>query len=83
MTPTARSRRASASRKFAIGLLSAALLSLLPALALAKKSDRDLPMNYVAKTTNAFNAPNTIGRMKPPRPPIMPTTPPTAPTCRG
>lgn len=60
MTPTARSRRASASRKFAIGLLSAALLSLLPALALAKKSDRDLPMNYVAKTTNAFNAPNTI-----------------------
>ena len=34
MTPTARSRRASASRKFAIGLLSAALLSLLPALAL-------------------------------------------------
>jgi lipopolysaccharide export system protein LptA len=60
MTPTARSRRASASRKFAIGLLSTALLSLLPALALAKKSDRDLPMNYVAKTTNAFNAPNTI-----------------------
>jgi lipopolysaccharide export system protein LptA len=60
MKPTARSRRASASRKFAIGLLSTALLGLLPALALAKKSDRDLPMNYVAKTTNAFNAPNTI-----------------------
>ncbi|MNT76901.1 hypothetical protein D3C72_2159610 [compost metagenome] len=31
----------------------------------------------------SFNAPNTIGRMKPPKPPIMPTTPPTAPTCLG
>ena len=60
MTATARSRRASASRKFATGLLSAALLGLLPTLALAKKSDRDLPMNYVAKTTNAYNAPNTV-----------------------
>ncbi|OOG54426.1 lipopolysaccharide transport periplasmic protein LptA [Rhodanobacter sp. C03] len=60
MTATARSHHASASRKLAIGLLSAALLTLLPTLALAKKSDRDLPMNYVAKTTNAFNAPNTV-----------------------
>lgn len=60
MTATARSRHASASRKLATGLLSAALLTLLPTLALAKKSDRDLPMNYVAKTTNAYNAPNTV-----------------------
>ncbi|GGY33720.1 hypothetical protein GCM10008098_28840 [Rhodanobacter panaciterrae] len=60
MTATARSHRASASRKFAVGLLWAALLGLLPGLALAKKSDREQPLNYVAKTTNAFNAPNTI-----------------------
>jgi lipopolysaccharide export system protein LptA len=60
MTATARFRRASASRKFAIGLLSAALLSLLPALVLAKKSDREQPMDYAAKSTNAFNLPNTV-----------------------
>lgn len=60
MTATARSHRASASRKFAVGLLWAALLGLLPGLALAKKSDREQPLNYVAKTTNAFNAPNTV-----------------------
>ena len=60
MTATARSRRASASRKFAVGLLSAALLSLLPALVLAKKSDREQPMDYAAKSTNAFNLPNTV-----------------------
>jgi lipopolysaccharide export system protein LptA len=60
MTATAHSHRASASRKFAVGLLWAGLLGLLPGLALAKKSDREQPMNYVAKTTNAFNAPNTV-----------------------
>jgi lipopolysaccharide export system protein LptA len=60
MTATARSHRASASRKFAVGLLWAALLGLLPGLALAKKSDREQPLNYVAKSTNAFNAPNSV-----------------------
>ena len=60
MTATARSRRTSSSRKFAASLLAACSLAMLPALAVAKKSDRQQPMNYVAKRTDAFNAPNTI-----------------------
>jgi lipopolysaccharide export system protein LptA len=40
------------------------LLALLPALAFAKKSDRDQPMNYDAKYTEAFNAANTISTLK-------------------
>ena len=60
MTATARSRRASISRKLAVGLLAACTLALLPTLALAKKSDREQPMNYQAKHTDAFNAPNTV-----------------------
>jgi len=60
MTATAHSRRASASRKFAAGLLTVAALALLPALALAKKSDRQQPMAYQAKHTDAYNAPNTV-----------------------
>ena len=60
MTATARSRRASISRKLAVGLLAACALALLPTLALAKKSDREQPMNYQAKHTDAFNAPNTV-----------------------
>lgn len=64
MTPTARSRRASASRKFAVGLLTAGLLALLPALAVAKKSDRQQPMHTSAKYEQAFNAPNTISTLK-------------------
>jgi len=64
MTATARSRRANASRKFAAGLLATGLLALLPALAVAKKSDRQQPMNYVAKYTEAFNAPNTVSTLK-------------------
>jgi lipopolysaccharide export system protein LptA len=44
---------------FAIGLLA-----LLPTLAVAKKSDRQQPMSYVAKYTEAFNAPNTVSTLK-------------------
>jgi lipopolysaccharide export system protein LptA len=60
MTATARSRRASASRKFAAGLLAACSLAMLPALVVAKKSDRQQPMNYASKHTDAYNAPNTV-----------------------
>jgi lipopolysaccharide export system protein LptA len=65
MKATARSRRAKESRpKLSALALALALLALLPALALAKKSDRDQPMNYTAKSTEAFNAPNTISTLK-------------------
>ncbi|MHA6205438.1 lipopolysaccharide transport periplasmic protein LptA [Dyella soli] len=37
------------------------LLALQPAL--AKQSDRDQPMNFQAKTTDAYNAPNTISTL--------------------
>ena len=65
MTATARSRRANgspdlASRLPAAGLLALAVLSLLPAVALAKKDDRNQPMDFTAKSTNAYNAPNTV-----------------------
>ena len=60
MTATARSRRASASRTFAASLLVACSLTLLPALASAKKSDRQQPMSFAAKHTDAYNAPNTV-----------------------
>ncbi len=63
MTATARSRRASASRKLAAGLLAAAALALLPALAQAKQSDREQPMLYQAKHTDAYNAPNTVSTL--------------------
>ena len=59
MTATARSRRASANRRLA-GAFAVAMLALLPALALAKKSDRQQPMDYQAKHTDAYNAPNTV-----------------------
>lgn len=58
MTATARSRRASASRKLAAASLLAALL--LAPLAQAKQSDREQPMLYQAKHTDAYNAPNTV-----------------------
>lgn len=64
MTATARSPRANANRRFAAGVLAAAALALLPALALAKQSDRQQPMDYVAKSTEAFNAPNTVTTLK-------------------
>lgn len=57
MTATARTRRAGISWKFAIGLVAALLL--VP-LAQAKKTDRDQPMAYQAKHTDAYNAPNTV-----------------------
>ncbi|MFC5743680.1 lipopolysaccharide transport periplasmic protein LptA [Dyella tabacisoli] len=56
----ARSRRANASLK--LGLLCLGLLALQPAL--AKKADRQQAMNYVAKSTEAFNAPNSISTLK-------------------
>ena len=60
MTATAHSRRASASRRFAAGLLAVCALALLPALVVAKQSDRQQPMNFAAKHTDAYNAPNTV-----------------------
>ena len=60
MTATAHSRRASASRRFAAGLLAVCALALLPALVVANQSDRQQPMNFAAKHTDAYNAPNTI-----------------------
>lgn len=60
MTATAHSRRASPSRRLLGGLAAAGLLALLAAPVAAKKSDRQQPMNYQAKQTNAFNAPNTV-----------------------
>ncbi|MEO6798505.1 MAG: lipopolysaccharide transport periplasmic protein LptA [Rhodanobacter sp.] len=60
MTATARSRRASASRRWAIGLLAACSLLLLPAWVVAKQSDRQQPMNFAARHTDAYNAPNTV-----------------------
>lgn len=41
-------------------LLTLAALALLPAVALAKKDDRSKPMDFTAKSTNAYNAPNSI-----------------------
>ena len=65
MTATARSRRANgspdlASSLSAVRLLALAALALLPAAVLAKKDDRNQPMNFTAKTTNAYNAPNSV-----------------------
>ncbi|TBR37132.1 MULTISPECIES: lipopolysaccharide transport periplasmic protein LptA [Dyella] len=60
MTATARSRRVNGSRKFALGACALALVALAPAAALAKKDDRNQPMNFSAKTTNAINAPNSV-----------------------
>lgn len=60
MTVTARSRRASASRRWIAGLLAACALAILPALVVAKQSDRQQPMNFAAKHTDAYNAPNTV-----------------------
>jgi lipopolysaccharide export system protein LptA len=65
MKATARSRRAKRSRpKLSVCALALGLLVLLPASVLAKKSDRDQPMNYAAKSTEAFNAPNTVSTLK-------------------
>ncbi|RDI97661.1 lipopolysaccharide transport periplasmic protein LptA [Dyella solisilvae] len=64
MKATAPTRRAKTSPKLSVGLLALGLIALLPSLALAKKSDRDQPMTYDAKYTEAFNAPNTISTLK-------------------
>jgi lipopolysaccharide export system protein LptA len=64
MTATARFRRANGSRNPAPGPLALAVLALLPALALAKQEDRNQPMDYAAKYTEAFNAPNTVTTLK-------------------
>ncbi|MGO4702218.1 lipopolysaccharide transport periplasmic protein LptA [Dyella sp. 2RAB6] len=44
----------------AAGLLALAAVALLPAVAFAKKDDRSQPMDFTAKSTNAYNAPNSI-----------------------
>jgi lipopolysaccharide export system protein LptA len=41
-------------------LLATCLLALSPALLVAKQSDRQQPMDFAAKHTDAYNAPNTI-----------------------
>ena len=62
MTATARSRRANGSPDLMGSrlLLALAALALLPAVAVAKKDDRNQPMDFTAKSTNAYNAPNTV-----------------------
>ena len=63
MKATARSRRAKRSRlKLSFGLLCLGLLALTPAF--AKQSDREQPMNFQAKSTDAYNAPNTVSTLK-------------------
>lgn len=62
MKAKARSRRASANRKVAAAAIVTALLALSTSV-VAKKSDREQPMNYTAKSTEAFNAPNTISTL--------------------
>lgn len=63
MKATARSRRAKRSRlKLSFGLLCLGLLALPPAF--AKQSDREQPMNFQAKSTDAYNAPNTVSTLK-------------------
>ncbi len=64
MTATARSRRASASGRLAAGLLAACLLAILPAPVVARQSDRQQPMNFAAKHTDAYNAPNTVTTLR-------------------
>jgi lipopolysaccharide export system protein LptA len=56
----ARARRTRASRDALVAACAAALLALVPLAASAKKSDRQQPMEYVAKHTDAYNAPNTV-----------------------
>jgi lipopolysaccharide export system protein LptA len=63
MKAKARSRRGSANHKVAGALVVSALLASLSTAAVAKKSDREQPMNYTAKSTEAFNAPNTISTL--------------------
>lgn len=61
---TPRSRRASTSRRFAAGLLAMAALALLPALAQAKKSDRQQPMNVEhADSFDGTYAPNSTVKL--------------------
>ncbi|WP_225561653.1 lipopolysaccharide transport periplasmic protein LptA [Rhodanobacter sp. DHB23] len=58
--PSRRVRARNASRD-AIGMACvAALLALAPLAASAKKSDRQQVMNYAARHTDAYNAPNTV-----------------------
>jgi lipopolysaccharide export system protein LptA len=63
MKAMARSRRASANHKVAGALVLSALLAALSTTAVAKKTDREQPMHYTAKSTEAFNAPNTISTL--------------------
>jgi len=59
MTAMAHSRHARPSRKLAAGLAAGCLL-LIAVPAGAKQSDREQPMNYAAKHTDAFNKPNSV-----------------------
>lgn len=60
-----RSRHASASRSTAAGLLAMAALALLPAVALAKKSDRQQPMNVEhADSFDGTYAPNSTVKLR-------------------
>lgn len=59
MTAKAHSRHARPSHKLAAGLVAGCLL-LMSVSAGAKQSDREQPMNYSAKHTDAFNSPNSV-----------------------
>lgn len=56
----ARARNTCASRDVLSAACVAMLLALTPFAASAKKSDRQQVMNYAAKHTDAYNAPNTV-----------------------
>lgn len=62
MAPSRRvhARHMRASRDVVGVACVAALFALTPFAASAKKSDRQQPMNYWAKQTDAYNAPNTV-----------------------
>ena len=60
MAPSRRVRRHATNGEILALVCAAALLALTPLAASAKKSDRQQPMNYEAKHTDAYNAPNTV-----------------------
>ncbi|BBD79496.1 lipopolysaccharide transport periplasmic protein LptA [Aerosticca soli] len=64
MTAKAPSRRAGTSPERTAGLALAVVLALAPGWAAGKQSDRDQPMNYTAKYTEAYNAPNTVSTLR-------------------
>lgn len=60
MAPSRRARARKANREILVLACVAALLALAPLAVSAKKSDRQQMMNYAARHTDAYNAPNTV-----------------------